>query len=147
VRRLFVLLLGAIGLFATSGIALADHGDVTRPGCADVRNVDFFYATTGEVSATIEPLEPSCRGITYTINVVVDPGDPNSAVVSASTRGTGASLVDVVTAPIADDDSIVCAYVTTSRGGPEGLNTVFDRAPTEGCVELLLGGSGSTGFH
>lgn len=142
-----MLLLFAVAALGAAGSAVGDHGDVTRPTCADIRFADFGYSTTNVVTAQIETVEPSCRGVTYTVWVIVDPANPSSAVVSASSRGNATTTVTAATEAIVDDDNIVCAYVTSSRGGPEGMNTMFDRTPNEGCVELAVGGSGATGFH
>lgn len=146
-KRLPIFVVAILAAAVASGTAVADHGDVTRPVCADIQIADFGYTLAGVVSVDIQTVEPSCRGVTYSLNVIVDPGDPASEVVTVSSRGNGTSLVQLSTA-VVDDDNIVCAYVTSSRGGQEGTNTLFDAAPNApACVELALGGSGSTGFH
>jgi hypothetical protein len=146
-KRLTIPFLVLLGVLAASGTALADHGDVAKPTCADIRFVDFGYATNGVVTGNVTTTESTCKSVTYSIYVIVDPGDPNSAVYTASARGDGTALTQLATTAITDDDNLVCAYATSSRGGQDGTNTVFDYTPNQpGCIELALGGSGSTGF-
>ena len=147
-KRLLAVPFVAFGLFVWSGAASADHGDVAGKACADMVNVDFGYDAAKVATARITTVEPSCKGITYTLHVVVDPGDSNTAIVTTSTRGNGTTAVPVLTTTITDDDSIVCAYVTSSRGGPEGAFQAFDRVPNAlGCTELVAGGGGGSGGH
>jgi hypothetical protein len=154
-RRLVVLGLAVAGVLTASGVASADHNDVAKPICADISTVSLFYSSDGVVTAGVETVEPSCKSITYTLYVIVDPGDPNSQIVTVSSRGgddndpvTPPNVLKLTTAPISDPDespSQVCAYVTTSRGGQAGTNQLIDRAPnadaTVSCVSLTAGGT------
>jgi hypothetical protein len=148
VRRLLVLTVIAISSLGFSTAAIADHGDVAKPLCADLSEADFFYNPLGFVSVNITTAEPSCRGVTYTIFVEVDP----DVVVSSSARGNGTTNVAISSPTFTDADGNVCAYVTSSRGGKEGQNQPFDRLPNIGeptgeCVELIPGGTGGGPSH
>jgi hypothetical protein len=142
VRRIVVLMLIAASSLSVVGAAAAEHTDVAKPACANIRNVDFFYTFSSTVVLNLETVEPSCRGVTYTLHVVVDPGN----VVTTSVRGNGTIFVQITSDTFSDSDGTVCAFATTSRGGADGMNTQFDRAP-EGCVTLVPGGSGGFTGH
>lgn len=145
----------AIGALSATGVASADDGDVARPLCADIVSASFGYSASNVVTVGIRTVEPSCKSITYSLFVIVDPGDPNSEIVSVSARGgddgdpnTPPDVLRLQTGTINDPDenpSVVCAYVTTSRGGSGGTLHLFDRAPNAdanpSCVSLTAGGS------
>jgi hypothetical protein len=144
-RRLLVLGVLAFSTLAFAATASGDHGDVAKPLCADIRNADFFYTFTSTVNVRIDTEAPSCRGITYTLYVIVDAGE----VVSSSVRGDGTSQL-LITSPTFDDaNAEVCAYATSSRGGPSGTNQLLDEIGGDGtqCATMAPGGSGGTGFH
>jgi hypothetical protein len=146
VRRLLGLGALAITTLAFAGVASADHGDVTRPACADIRNADYFYTFESAVIVNIDTEAPSCRGITYTLYVIVDEGE----VVSTSVRGTASTTpLQITSSTFSDSDAQVCAYVTTSRGGSSGTSQLLDEAGGDGtpCALMAPGGTGGTGFH
>jgi hypothetical protein len=147
-RRLLVLTVIAIGSLGLTTAAFAEHGDVSKPLCADVFDVDFFYDPSGHVNTNITTTDPSCKGVSYTLFVEVDPG----VTVSTTVRGNGTSLVQISSPTFSDANGEICAYVTTSRGGKEGQNQPFDRAPDAGaptgdCVVLTPGTSGGLPTH
>lgn len=147
-RRLLVLTVIAISSLGFATAAIADDGDVAKPLCADIFDADFFYDPSGHVNVNMTTVDPSCKGVTYTIFVEVDPG----VVVSSSVRGNGTTVVPISSPTFTDADGNVCAYVITSRGGKEGQNQPFDRFPNIGeptgeCVALIPGGSGGGPSH
>jgi hypothetical protein len=144
-RRLLVLGVLAISTLAFAASASGDHGDVAKPVCADIRNADYHYNLDSTVNVNIDTEAPSCRGITYTLYVIVDSGE----VVSSSVRGNGTPLVQITSSTCSDADSQVCAYATSSRGGPSGTNQLLDEIGGDGtpCATMAPGGSGGTGFH
>lgn len=156
-RKLLALLpLAAIALAVAVSGALADHGDVARPACADIRNADFGYSESKIVTGNIETDAASCKSITYTLFVLDEPGDA-AALQTPSTRGDGDAFFttgsqaghDLVTLTTSsgDDDNQVCLYVTTSKGGNAGMNQLIDRTPDTDCVLVQVGGVGGTPFH
>lgn len=153
-RRLLTVLAGVLvcGLVATSG-AFADHGDA-RAACADLNlsPQDFGYFND-VVTANVVTQAPSCTSVTYTLVVIVDPGDANSQVVTKSVSGTGVQPFTISTAPFTDEDpgqevSTICAYVVVSRGGRDGTRNVLDRYPNDpNCVAVAEGGTGGGAGH
>jgi hypothetical protein len=143
VRRLLVLTVLAVSSLGLVGAATAEHTDLDRPACANIQDVDFFYTFSSTVNLNLRTVAPSCRGVTYTLHVIVDEGE----VVTTSVRGNGTSLVQITSSTFTDDDGVVCVFATTSRGGPEGMNQQLDRDPDSGCISLVPGGSGGTVAH
>ena len=139
-KRLLAVPFVALGLFGVTGVALADDGDVDKPACADLSGFDPGYVSaTSVVTAQIIVDGPSCRNITYSLVVEVDPGtDP----LTYSLAGNGTNSVVIQSAPINDDDNTVCVYVTSSRGGREGTSRTLDRVLDSGCTVIAEDGSG-----
>jgi hypothetical protein len=139
-----------------TGAATADHLDAVRPDCANIVSTNVGYQTMNgmpTVTAFVRTVAPSCRGVTYSLNVVVDPDNFFSQVVTTSRRGNGggdvpddATLLRLST-QVQDDDSTVCVFVTTSRGGAEGTNQPLDRDPDTGCSVFTLDGGGGVIGH
>jgi hypothetical protein len=144
-RHLTAVALVALGVLAMSSVALADHGDVAKPLCADISDANTGYGFDRIVTSQITTVEPTCKGITYSIVIEVEPG----LFVTVSSRGnnvatsTGRGEVILRSAPITGDtDDMICVYVTSSRGGKDGANQLIDRFPDTGCTTIALGGSG-----
>ena len=145
-RRLLAVPLAVFALLVWSGVATADHQETIKPGCANIADSDTFYGTSGVTTEIIISSAdgPSCKSVTYTVVVEVDPGE----FVTASAKGDGTNSIVVSTAPITGNaDDFICVYVTSSRGGSAGTNNQFDRYPNTGCTPIVLGGSGGTGGH
>lgn len=150
-RRLILFSFVLVASLSVTSVATADHEDAVRPDCANITSVNVGYSDQSGsrvVTAFIGTVAPSCRGITYTLHVIHDVEDFFSQVTSTSVRGNGggdvAGLPNLrrVTSPsITDDDTVVCVYVTTSRGGADGMAQLLDRAPDSGCTSLTLNGS------
>jgi hypothetical protein len=149
-KRLLVLPLAAFALLVWGEVASADHDDFLKPLCADIVDANTGYTLDHVATSDITTNVPSCRGVTYSVVIQVDPGGQE---LTFSSRGNGASTstgrgqVIIVTDPIVDDDNTICVYVTTSRGGPDGTNQQFDRFPDTGCTSITAPGSGGTGGH
>lgn len=151
-RRLVLVMLMTLAALATSGVALADHGDA-RAACADfnLSPQDFGYFND-VVTANVVTQAPSCPSVTYTLVVIVDPGDANSQVVTKTVAGTGVVPFTISTDPFTDVDetevSTICAYVLVSRGGRDGTRNVLDRYPNDpNCVAVAEGGTGGGAGH
>jgi hypothetical protein len=147
-RRLLAVPLVAFALLVWSGVATADHEETIKPGCANIADSDTFYATSGIVTSEIiisSADGPSCKSVTYTVVVEVDPGE----FVTASAKGNGTNSVLVSTSAITtNDDNLICVHVTSSRGGSDGMNRAFDRYPNgTTCTTIALGGSGGSSGH
>jgi hypothetical protein len=143
-RRLLVLACLACGVLATASVALADHGDA-KQACADIVNFDAGY-TANVVTAVLGTVEPTCKNITYSLVVEVDPG---GEVLTFSQPGTGTATPPFVirSDAITDDDANVCVFVMSSRGGKDGLNKALDLLENTGCTTLAEEGSGGGAGH
>jgi hypothetical protein len=148
-RRLVLLTLVAIGALAATSVAVADHLD-TKTACADLNlgGQDIGYGLDGVVTANVTTVEPTCKNVTYSLVVIVDPGE----VVTASAAGTGTTPFLIRTEPITTDaDGMICAFVTASRGGKDGTKNTLDRLPNEtdtpNCFTITPGGTGGGAGH
>jgi hypothetical protein len=146
-RRVFVLPVLAIALFAAAGVAVA--GDVNGPRCADITDGSFFYnGTTGTFSVEVFVAAASCKGITYTLFVI---DEESGGIYTDSAQGDGdafyeddgTDFVALSTSVTSDVNGGVCFYVTTTNTG----GRVLDRAPDTGCRSVAKNQSGSgSGF-
>jgi len=148
-KRLLAVPFVALGLLGVTGVALADHGDFSKPLCADIVDADTGYTLEHIATSNITTNVPSCKGVTYSVVIEVDPSTP---VLTFSSRGNGDSTslgrgLVTVRGTITDDDNSICVYVTSSRGGSGGTNQQFDRFPDAGCVTIVAPGSGGSGGH
>ncbi len=132
------LLAAAVVLATTSAGAVPGDTDVRGPRCADIVDGAGFYDGT-EVNFRETLAAPSCKQVTYTLYVLDEPGD-TTPLATASQTGDGTSTNVFFRVAVADDDSTVCVYGTTSIGGK-----IFDRAPDTGCVTLAVGGGAPAG--
>ena len=147
-KRLLAVSFIAFGLLAWSGAASADHGDLSKPLCADIVDANSGYGlTTSVVTSDITTNVATCKGVTYSVVIEVDPNE----VLTVSSRGDGTSTstgrgqVILQSAAITtDDNDSICVYVMTSRGGSDNL---LDRFPDAGCTTIALGGSGGSAGH
>ena len=151
-RRLIVLACIVGGVLASASVAVADHGD-SRAACADLNlsPQDIGYGND-VVTANVVTEAPSCSNVTYTLVVIVDPGDASSQVVTKSLPGTGGEIFTISTDPFTDVDetevSTICAFVLASRGGRDGTRNVLDRYPNDpNCVAVAEGGTGGGAGH
>ena len=149
-KRLLAVPFVAFGLLVWSGAASADHDDFSKPLCADIVDANTFYDFNGQVTSDTTTSVPTCKGVTYSVVILVDPGEELtfSARGNGNSTSTGRGQV-IVSGSIAgqDGDNSICVYVTSSRGGSQGTNQQFDRFPDAGCTPLVPGGSGGSGGH
>jgi hypothetical protein len=135
-------------VLVTANAALGDHGDVSKPLCADIHNFDAGYQSN-VITATISvgETEATCKNLTYSLVVIVDEGS-TPLVFSAPGTGTVGPVV-IRSDAIADEDANVCVYVQVSKGGKDGLNKVIDLLPDAGqpCVTLTEEGSAGGAGH
>ena len=149
-KRLLAVPFVAFGLLVWSGAASADHDDFSKPLCADIVDANTGYGLDHIATSDITTNVPTCKGVTYSVVIEVDPG---GQVLTFSSRGNGTSTslgrgqVRIVTDPITDDDNTICVYVMTSRGGSGGTNQQFDFFPDAGCVTIVAPGAGGSGGH
>jgi hypothetical protein len=150
-RRLLLLPFVAFALHVSGGAAHADHGDLSKPLCADIVDANTGYGFDHVVTSQITTNVASCKGITYSVVIEVDPGE----FIIVSSRGDGSSTstgrgqVILRSAAITTDnnDDGICVYVMTSKGGSAGANNLLDRFPDAGCTPIALGGAGGGSGH
>ena len=136
--RLLVPIMAVIALSVPSTAAAAGF---RGPSCADLVDVNGDVASAASydgdgqlVHARIATASASCRFATYTLYVLDESGASTPLAVQ-SVRGDGVnSHVTFMNVDVsANDDSIVCVYVTSSVG--RGRH-IFDRGPDAGCNEV-----------
>lgn len=130
----------ALGILVGSAVATQAAPGTRGPACADVTDNpagvynwanDQNNSTTGQLSNfQVTLAAPSCPDLTYSLTVLESSTDA-TVVQTLSAPGSGSSTLTYNLA--VDDDSTICVFSTTLNGGGKA----FDRAPDEGCREMV----------
>jgi hypothetical protein len=154
-RKLLALatLVGTALVIGVSPASTAKIDDVHGgPVCADILNdsgISDYDPATGTVTFALRTAAPSCRGITYTVNVYSDSGThpllgsgSTTGTKTADTQsndGTGITFVTVMIPSMATAPDSFCISATSSG------DRVFDQAPDTGCISFPTPQSNSSG--
>ena len=127
------ILLAMMGLAAMVLPATADGPQIA--GCSDIVNGFGFYDKTEMiVHFKVVTNTPSCPSVRYTLYLLDDQPteeQPQQALVGWQTQKGNHTTELIYAIPVADSDSAVCIWGTTTKG-----HRLYDRAPDEGCVLL-----------
>lgn len=145
-KRAFILpLVGAalaLSVFA-AGASAFGTGDTKGPACRDITGGNFAYGTDNSFGGSISVDAPACKNVTYTVVVQSQVGGATN-----TTSIVGSPVADFTTilfnlTTIADDDGILCVYVTSSVGAH-----VVDRGPDTDCLPVVrdTGSGGGQSF-
>lgn len=149
-RKVFALTAAlVVGLVLAVSPAPAGRidGDSGGPTCADIVNGAVVDYSAGTLSFALQTAAPSCKGLTYTVEVYSDADPTHPFIASGSASGT--KQVDVTGTPFlivtisglpAADSYCISAKSSDSR--------VFDVAPDTGCISFPVSSSGGqSGFN
>jgi hypothetical protein len=153
-RKLFLLALALVALTLTAaGPVGADPVGGVKPACADIiGDLGAHSVSQDTVFGGIRTLEPTCRGITYTVVVSYAEGGVQK-LAFFSTKGSkddlvteeGNGLVKYEITGVNSDTLEVCAAYFSTRGNkildavPDTAESVAPPTPTSGATDPCPG--------